>query len=222
MYMIVMRKARTLLLLCLLLSLFLNFALFLSLLLPVAALIALPSHLAIPTVLVLLSVGCFEQVLTTARAIPPWVPTPEDDLRNVFAAIKLGATDGRRPFVELGAGDGRNLVLAVKALNFTSAIGLEFNPLLYLLSRWRVWREGMAGQITVRRADLFTSPLPEASCVYLYLSQEALETLAPRLALTYGGTTTIVLSRDFELPRTWPVLYDLERGRTHLRAYRVP
>ena len=113
--------------------------------------------------------------------------------------------------------NGRNLLLAAQR-GFSQSIGLELSPALVALSRLRLWLAQING--TVHRADVLTAALPaEASVVYLYLSREALETLAPRLACAYHSRGTLVLSRDFELPDWSPPFERLERGPTTLLAY---
>ena len=54
-----------------------------------------------------------------------------------------------------------------------------------------------------------------------YLSVEALDALAPRLACAYGlgPRAVVVLSRDFELPSWGEPSELLKRGRTRLLAY---
>ena len=73
----------------------------------------------------------------------------------------------------------------------------------------------------MHRADVMTAELPsDVDVVFLYLSNEALATLAPRLACAYGRRAVKVLSRDFELPgwRAAGTRYEA-RGRTRLLVY---
>ena len=124
-------------------------------------------------------------------------------------------------------GDGRNLLLATGALGFASAIGMENNPLLVWAGRLRARWAGRADRITIDRDDFVDATLPQPEppiVVYLYLSRDTISALAPRLVCAYGSTKrTLVLSRDFEMPDGWGAPdHHLERGRTVLRAYRVP
>ena len=123
------------------------------------------------------------------------------------------------------AGDGRNLLLATDVLGFASAIGVENNPLLVWASRLRARWAGHAERIAIHRDDLLDGALPQPPSpivIYLYLSSYVMSGLAPRLECAYGSRRALVLSRDFEVPGWGPPDHRLERGRTVLRAYRVP
>ena len=64
-----------------------------------------------------------------------YVTTLEPSLRTMLAFAKV---DGKR-VIDLGSGDGRNLLLAVSRAGFSRAIGLELSPLLVGVSRARSW-----------------------------------------------------------------------------------
>lgn len=66
---------------------------------------------------------------------PPFVPALKRDIENLFDALNLGSGDH---LVDLGAGDGRVLQLA--AQRGAAVSGVEINPFLVLISRWRLRR----------------------------------------------------------------------------------
>ena len=213
-----LRRARNAALAALLAAaLVVNYSLFLVLLPPLLALLLLPPFVGT------LAALCAALALTDTRALweaaraTPWAPTPASDLLDLFERVESRG----RVLLELGSGDGRNLLLARKSAGFSTAIGLEYSPALVAISRLRIWWESVDGAV-VHRADLLTAELPAAvDVVYLYLSVEALDALAPRLACAYGlgPRAVVVLSRDFELPSWGEPSELLTRGRTRLLAY---
>ena len=209
-------RARPLIALLGIALLLLNFQLFLALLPPLAVLFLLPPFIGLPAALCVAAILADSQEIVGAARTTPWAPTPAEDLGILLQ--RVNRSDGT--FLELGSGDGRNLVLAVRA-GFSKATGLELSPALVALSRLRIWWAGV--NAVVHRANVHTAPLPaDADAVYLYLSAEALATLAPRLACTYGGRgqrAVLVLTRDFELPGWGPPVANLTHGRTRLMAW---
>ena len=210
------RLAPSYLVAVLLLALFVvNYQLFVSLLIPLGSLLFFLPRIGAGNAFAAAAALAFVSPwqITDAARTTPWAPTPSADLNDLLDII--GVQSGL--FLELGSGDGRNLLLAAQR-GFSQSIGLELSPALVALSRLRLWLAQING--TVHRADVLTAALPaEASVVYLYLSREALETLAPRLACAYHSRGTLVLSRGFELPDWSPPFERLERGPTTLLAY---
>ena len=153
----------------------------------------------------------------------PWVPTPEADMEALLERLELRE---RSTFLELGSGDGRNLIRAVNA-GFSTAVGMELSPLLVAATRLRVWWLGLSSRVSVAHADVLNAALPPKAprAVYFYMSVEVARLLAPRLACAYGdrGNETSVFSRDFELPLPFSLPRErLSRGRTSLLVYDMP
>jgi hypothetical protein len=153
----------------------------------------------------------------------PWAPTPEEDFDELLALRAVIGTNAT--FLELGSGDGRNLLRAVRGHGYAHAIGVEWSPLLVVLSRLRGSLAGESASITVHRADVLSVPLPADDgratlTIFLYLSDDLLMKLSSRLACACQGRgqRVSILSRDFELPH-WKPLRRLVRDRTILLAY---
>ena len=219
---------RRFLLLLLMLCAALNYMMFLAIISPVLALVILPPHIgALAAIAVAAILTSVERIGNVARAVPPWVPTPSRDLEDLLALLP---TDPAGAFVELGSGDGRNLIMAVEQLGFASAVGFELNPLLVWASRLQTWWAGHTERVQTFRADILTAQLPTAdtaglpiAAVYLYLSVGTLAKLAPRLQCVYGGGSTAIFSRDFHLPEEWgEPAHSIDRGPTQLLAYHAP
>lgn len=151
------------------------------------------------------------------RVVAPWVPTPADD---VLELLRLAGARPGQVFLELGSGDGRNLVRAAGA--GLRAVGLEVSPLLVAVARLRGALSGCRDRVTVRRADVLAAALPRADLVFTYLSAEMMASVAPRLSCAYGRRARVqLLSRDFAVPG-WTPRRRVTHGRTALYVYAVP
>lgn len=63
----------------------------------------------------------------------PFVPTLNSELGTLSEIIDVKG----KTFVDIGSGDGRIVALAAHS-GATLAVGLEINPLLWLLGKWRL------------------------------------------------------------------------------------
>ena len=208
----------------------LNFALFIELALPVGFFLVLfPYSNCWQTQCLVLGLATCTMSpprIVAALCAPPFVPTPHSDLIEILSYTAQRVRYERDTFLELGSGDGRNLLVAVQSAGFQRALGVEQNPLLVCASLARAWWGAAYNQVSVLRGDILavTLPQPAPSVIYLYLSRDLIAALAPRLTCAYGGQKRrpIVLSRDFQLTDWGEPLHSLERGPTVLRAYHVP
>jgi len=105
----------------------------------------------------------------------PYVPTPEKIIHQMLDFADLR---GNENLYDLGAGDGRLLVLAKRKFPKTSVTGFEISPMIYLLGRIVLWRAGTDAKF--RCANFFNQDLSDADCIYLYLMPEAMRLLAPK------------------------------------------
>lgn len=64
---------------------------------------------------------------------------------------------GARRVIDLGSGDGR-IILALAQAGI-EATGYEINPLLVLITRWRIRRAGLGDRASVYWKDLWRAPL---------------------------------------------------------------
>lgn len=118
-------------------------------------------------------VGLF---LLTALRGAPYVPSRSRDLERAFDELyKLAADD---LLVDIGSGDGRVLMTAAK--RGARAVGFEINPVLVLISWWRLRRYDRA---STRLADFWLSKLPpETIIVYTFGDGRDIERMARKVA----------------------------------------
>ena len=74
---------------------------------------------------------------------------------------------------DLGCGDAKVLISAVKDFGANRAVGYELRPDLYAASRKKVQQLALHDRIKIISGDLREADLSEASLVTLYLSTEA-------------------------------------------------
>lgn len=129
------------------------------------------------TLLLLLLIICAMAMTMVFHCLTmvPYVPTPEKVLDQMLDFAKL---KGDESIYDLGAGDGRLLVLAKKKFPGLKATGFEISPMVYLLGRISMWRHKT--DATFRCVNFFKQDLSDADCIYLYLMPEAMRLLAPK------------------------------------------
>lgn len=110
----------------------------------------------------------------------PWSPWWKTDKKTAmticdFAKIKFSDT-----VYELGSGDGEFLLEAAKHTG-KKFVGIEIDPLRYLISRVRAKLAGLDKKIKIIKDNFYNVNLEEADVLYLYLVPAALKRLLPKL-----------------------------------------
>ena len=94
---------------------------------------------------------------------PPYVPTHRRQLRKLLDELRLSPRDH---VVDLGAGDGQ--VLVEVARRGATASGVELNPFLVLLAKWRLRRYSTA---KINFGNLWNYQLPEdTSYIFVFFA----------------------------------------------------
>lgn len=107
-----------------------------------------------------------------------WVPTPPEIVRKMLDIAQVGSKD---MVCDLGCGDARILIMAVKQFGAKKAVGYEIEEDLYRISQQEIQRQNLHNRITLIRGDLLDADLSQASIIVLYLSSEANELLRLKL-----------------------------------------
>jgi SAM-dependent methyltransferase len=96
-----------------------------------------------------------------------YLPTP----REVVTAMLEMANVGRSDVVyDLGSGDGRICIAAVKEFGARRAVGIELDDARIQEANENARRARVTNRVEFRRRDLFETDLREATVVALYLS----------------------------------------------------
>ena len=128
---------------------------------------------------------------------PPFVPTLQRDLDVLFAGLKL--TD-RDHVVDLGAGDGRvlNAVVATGA----SATGVEINPMLSWIARWRL--RGTGARVVTKNMWQYELPA-DTTYVFIFCASQYIPRMDQYLKRQVAnGRRFQVISYGFTLDKQTP------------------
>lgn len=128
-----------------------------------------------------------------------WVPTPAPILARMLAMAQVQPSD---LVVDLGAGDGRMVIAAAKQ-HGARGLGIELDPRLIAAGNKAARAAGLrAGQVEMRRADLFTADIRDATVVLLYLLPEMNRKLRTKLLNLRPGTR--IVAHQFGIPEWEP------------------
>ena len=116
----------------------------------------------------------------TARRAPDvhFVPTESTMVRAMLNVAKVGKND---VVYDLGCGDGRIVIAAVKEYRAKRGVCVDIDPVRIAESQRNADSAGVAQRITFREGDLFEMDLRDATVVTLYLLPALNERLRPKL-----------------------------------------
>ncbi len=136
------------------------------------------------------------------ESLAPYVPSEPYIVRRMLELAEVGPKD---VVVDLGCGDGRILIAAVKAFHARRAVGYEMDRGLYKQAVSAVKKQGLMHQITVVNDDLLQADLSDATVITLYLTTAGNTRLRPKFeAEAYAGTR--IISHAFTIPGWTPAL----------------
>jgi uncharacterized protein (TIGR03000 family) len=122
-----------------------------------------------------------------------YVPTPE---KVVDAMLKLGKVGKDDVVYDLGCGDGRIVVAAVKKFAAKRGVGVDLDPERIKDSRANAREAGVEDKVEFRQGDVMkVKDLDKATVVCLYLADELNEQLRPILQKALKPGSRIVSHR---------------------------
>jgi precorrin-6B methylase 2 len=129
----------------------------------------------------------FEPTVGQAGKDVVWVPTPPElvDKMLEMAAVKPGDL-----VMDLGSGDGRNIIAAAK--RGARAIGVEFNADMVALSRRLAKEAGVSDKATFVEGDMYAADISNASVMALFLLPVNLEKLRDKFLALKPGSRIVV------------------------------
>ena len=144
-------------------------------------------------------------VLVPAFFGPPSVPTRPDRIRR---ALKLANLQPNDTLYDLGAGDGRVLLIAAGEFS-AHAVGIEVGPVQCAWIWLRAIASGLGNKIQIKWGNYFTADLSRADVVFVYATSREIPRLASHLTRQMKpGARVVSISADF--PGWEPAVFNEE------------
>jgi methylase of polypeptide subunit release factors len=102
----------------------------------------------------------------SAHAGAPFVPTRSSYTRRLLAMADLKPSD---ILYDLGCGDGRVVISAVRDFGIKRAVGIDISPLPLTIARLRLALSGLGNRVMLRRDNILTVELEPATVIFTYL-----------------------------------------------------
>lgn len=115
-----------------------------------------------------------------------WVPTPPELVEKMLDMARVTSKDF---VVDLGSGDGRNVIAAAK--RGARALGVEFNADMVELSKRTAAKEGVDKKATFVQGDMFEAEFPQATVLALFLLPDNLLKLRDKFLDLKPGTRIV-------------------------------
>ncbi len=132
--------------------------------------------------------------------LAPFVPSPPQVVRQMLLLADLHAGE---VIFDLGAGDGRTVIMAVKDFG-ARAVGVELREDLVKKTLSTVYEQSLQDRITIVNGDMLGVDLSSADVVFLYLTTSANERIKPKLERELKRGVRVV-SHDYEVVGWKPV-----------------
>src|SRR5262245_21417704 len=124
----------------------------------------------------------------------PSVPTNQERIRK---ALKLVNLQPNETLYDLGAGDGRVLLIAAREFN-APAVGIEIGPVQCALIWLRVTASGFGNTIQIKWGNYLHADLSRADVVFVYATSKEVTRLASSLEKKMKtGSRLVSISADF-------------------------
>lgn len=139
----------------------------------------------------------------------PYVPTPPDVVDRMLQVAKVGPEDF---VIDLGSGDGRIAIAAVRNHGAQGAMGVDIDPERIAEARANAKHAGVAEKVEFRNQDLFDTDFSRASVLTMYLLPDVNVSLRPKVLQLKPGTR--VVSHAFDMDEWEPDHYERVDGRS--------
>lgn len=134
------------------------------------------------------------------------LPSRPTKLNRIRKALQLANLKPTETLYDLGAGDGRVLLISAKEFD-AQAVGIEIGPVQCALIWLRVVASGFGHKIQIQWKNFFKADLSQADVVYIYATSTEVAKLAPHLEKQMKpGSRVVSISADF--PEWEPSLVD--------------
>ena len=169
------------------------------------------------TVLALASLPSLAQDPRYTNKLAPFVSSPA---RVVDRMLELANVKPGETVFDLGSGDGRILIAAVKNYK-AKAVGIEISSKLASQTNDLLKKEGLSSEARVIEGDLLKTDLTGADVVTLYLTTPLNEQLRPRLEKFLKPGARVV-SHDYAVPGWKPTKLEELDNKHLIYLYEMP
>lgn len=155
-----------------------------------------------------------------APAVKKDVPFVPSSPEIVDAMLKMANVKKSDVVYDLGCGDGRIVIAAVKDYGAKRAVGVDIDPERITESKSNARKAGVTNRTEFRVGNLFETDIREASVVTLYLLPDVNRKLMPKLMSDLKPGTRVV-SHAFDMG-DWKPEKTQEVGGTTLYFWTIP
>jgi Methyltransferase domain len=138
----------------------------------------------------------FEPQVGQAGKDVVWVPTPVETVEKM---LDLAAVTPQDFVVDLGSGDGRNVIAAAK--RGARGLGVEYNPDMVALSKRSAASAGVSDKAQFVQGDMYEADFSKANVLALFLLPSNLLKLRPKFLELQPGSR--IVSNTFFIEE-WP------------------
>lgn len=124
----------------------------------------------------------------------PFVATPAAVVKAMLTLGQVGPND---IVYDLGSGDGRLPIAAVKDFGAKKGVGVDLDPVRVQEARENAKTAGVADRVTFHQGDMFEFDFSEATVLPLYLLPEMMMKLRPKMLDLKPGTR--IVAHDYAL-----------------------
>jgi ribosomal protein L11 methylase PrmA len=124
-----------------------------------------------------------------------FVPTPQEVVEAMLKMAKVGPND---VVFDLGSGDGRIPITAVKQFNAKAGTGIDIDPQRIKEATENLKAAGVGDRVRFLNQDLFTTDISQATVVTLYLLPSLNLKVLPKLNKELRPGTRVV-SHAFDM-----------------------
>ena len=150
-------------------------------------------------------------------SLAPFVPSRPEVVQRMLEISQVGTQD---VVLDLGCGDGRIILSAVRDFKAKKAIGYEVRSDLCRQVVTDIANQNLQNRVILVNGDLMNADISEATVITLYLTTSGNERLKPKLSSETNKGTRIV-SHDFEIKGWNPSIKKNFQGHT-IYLYVVP
>jgi len=157
-------------------------------------------HYVLFFLFLVLAGGSWPAATAQAQAKPlkpldvPYVPTPRDVVALMLEVANVQPSDY---VIDLGSGDGRIAIAAVRDRGARGAMGVDIDPVRIGEARGNAEEAGVADKVKFRNQDLFETDFSKASVLTMYLLPHVNLRLRPKVLDLAPGTR--VVSHAFDM-----------------------